>query len=177
MTAMGLPSLELPESKPPRRKRLIPLSLKMLVSIIGILSIGAGREAMRIIRQEAALREIERLQGTVILNQGGPGWLWNLVGHQRMTPFDEVCVIQLWHKRATDDTLRQIGHLTSLRELQLDGTQVTDAGLLNLKGLTNLHVLYIDETHVTESGVAELQRALPKLRIPRLLSPDGAGVD
>jgi hypothetical protein len=167
MVTTAIASPDLAEDKPPGRKRWIPVSFRMLVAILAILGIGTGRELLRICRQEAALREIERLQGTVILNQGGPKWLWELVGHTRMEAFDEVCVIHLWHKHATDETLHHIGRLTSLRELQLDGTPVTDAGLQELSGLNNLKELFVAETQVTDTGVAELQRALPTLRILR----------
>jgi hypothetical protein len=55
--------------------------------------------------------------------------------------------------------------LTKLDALCLSDTQVTDAGLPHLARLVGLTVLRLKGTMVTESGVAELQRALPNLKI------------
>jgi hypothetical protein len=42
---------------------------------------------------------------------------------------------------------------------------VTDAGLEHLKRFTKLELLWLIRTRVTDEGVADLQRALPGLRI------------
>jgi hypothetical protein len=39
--------------------------------------------------------------------------------------------------------------------------------LKELKGLKNLQSLSLEKTRVTEKGIADLQEALPKLRISR----------
>ena len=57
--------------------------------------------------------------------------------------------------------------LTNLKVLALSNSQVSDAGLEHLKGLKNLEVLTLHNTQVTDAGVADLQQALPQLRIVR----------
>ena len=44
---------------------------------------------------------------------------------------------------------------------------VTDAGLASLKGLRQLQTLVLKGTRVTDAGVADLQKALPQLKIIR----------
>jgi hypothetical protein len=48
-----------------------------------------------------------------------------------------------------------------------DRVRVTDAGLEHLKYLKNLSELHLLWTDVTDAGVAELQRALPELKIEK----------
>ena len=57
--------------------------------------------------------------------------------------------------------------LTNLQELNLYGTKVTD--LSPLKELMKLQQLKLRETQVPDSAIEELQKAIPKLRIIRLL--------
>jgi Leucine-rich repeat (LRR) protein len=51
--------------------------------------------------------------------------------------------------------------------LSLSGTGVTDAGLAHLKSLTRLQRVYLSRTKVTAKGVAELQKAIPGLKVNR----------
>jgi hypothetical protein len=51
--------------------------------------------------------------------------------------------------------------------LDLSNTRITDQGLQYLNGMTRLRILRIVETEVTDAGVAELQRALPGLKIEK----------
>ena len=65
----------------------------------------------------------------------------------------------------TDAGLDHIVHLPKLHRLDLSETQVTDTGLQKLKTLTTLKELEIKKAKITDSGVAELQKALPDLKI------------
>jgi hypothetical protein len=49
--------------------------------------------------------------------------------------------------------------------LWLTNTQVSDAGLVHLQRLSGLKEISLKDTLVTDKGVAELQRALPGLKI------------
>jgi hypothetical protein len=51
--------------------------------------------------------------------------------------------------------------------VSLSGTQVADAGLKELKEFRGLDSLDLKDTNVTDAGVADLQQALPNLRIFR----------
>lgn len=66
---------------------------------------------------------------------------------------------------ASSDSPKELAGLKRLRLLYLRGTKVTDAGLKELAGLKSLQSLDIGSTQETDARVAELQVALPKLKI------------
>jgi hypothetical protein len=72
-------------------------------------------------------------------------------------------MLSLNSTQVTDEGLKHLTGLASLKWLWLNNTQVTDAGLAHLKELTSLRRIYLAETQVTDEGVAELRRALPNL--------------
>ena len=73
--------------------------------------------------------------------------------------------LSLDDSRLTDEGLRPIGQITTLRNLSLNNTRITDAGLRHLTGLKNLEDLYVGNTRATKSGCAMLHQALPKCQI------------
>jgi Leucine-rich repeat (LRR) protein len=76
---------------------------------------------------------------------------------------------QLWlgNTQVTDAGLAHLKERTNLENLSLSNTQIGDAGLMHLKGLKRLQKLSLGNTRVTDAGVADLERALPGLRIVR----------
>lgn len=76
-------------------------------------------------------------------------------------------ILDLRGTKVSDEGMAQLGHLESLTWLNLSGTNITDRGLLRLKRLTNLQTLGLKQTAVTAEGAAELQKALPGVRIVR----------
>ena len=68
-------------------------------------------------------------------------------------------------KAITDAGVRQLGGLTNLEYLCLQGTKVTDTGLGYLGGLSKLEKLYLSNTGVTDSGLEHLKelKCLKKL--------------
>ena len=76
-------------------------------------------------------------------------------------------VLNLWGNNVTDLGLVHLRGLSRLRWLCLDQTAVTDRGLKQLAGLRNLETLSLEHTRVTPAAVAELQRALPGVRVIR----------
>jgi len=70
-------------------------------------------------------------------------------------------------REVTDAGLKHLRGMTELQTLNLQETQVTGAGLEHLKGMTEMQFLNLRNTQVTGEGVAELQKALPRLRIHR----------
>lgn len=60
-----------------------------------------------------------------------------------------------------------LGELTSLEDVDLNGTSVSDTGLQRLTTLTKLQLLDVAGTHVTEQGVLAFQAALPKCTVLR----------
>lgn len=77
----------------------------------------------------------------------------------------KLTFLSLDDSRLTDEGLRQIGQITTLRELSINSTRITDAGLRQLTGLKDLERLYVGDTRATNSGGAMLQQALPKCQI------------
>lgn len=142
-------------------------------------------------RQQQAIGTIQRAGGWVGAREGGPEWLREKVGHERMTGFDEIRAVSLggtdftddqlvclaalselrWlsldRTRITDAGLVRLAHLKHLDTLRLNETRVTDAGLAHLKSLANLKHLFLAGTPVTDAGVADLKRALPGLAVYR----------
>jgi len=62
-----------------------------------------------------------------------------------------------------DDDLMQLGRLTKLEWLFLDGSDVTDDGLPHLNRLVYLEMLSLSDTQVTNAGLVQL-KTLPRLR-------------
>lgn len=81
--------------------------------------------------------------------------------------FAERCVLEELkvYAELTDDDLRGIGQITSLRRLRVNGKDITDAGLEYLQGLTNLVYLYVYAEGSTEEGYKRLKQALPNCEI------------
>jgi hypothetical protein len=75
--------------------------------------------------------------------------------------------------KLTDAAMDHVGRLSSLEKLNLAGTQVTDAGMQKLEGLKHLKEITLSsqeplqQTKVTDAGVAELQTAIPGLKVTR----------
>jgi ankyrin repeat protein len=98
-----------------------------------------------------------RLEHTKITDRG----LFHLQGLTRLR------VLSLKGTNITDVGLERLLWLSKLRHLDLSQTQVGDAGLSHLKVLTALTELRVDQTRVTKDGIAELQQALPRLKIDK----------
>jgi len=157
--------------KPPRRKRWIPLSLRMFVMLMVLLFVGSvlwvGVPAYR---QRAAVRAIEP-GGYVNMGSVGPNWVRDLIGDDWNNFFGEPYELILMDSCVDDAFLAHVSALTRLKRLIIDGTatKVTDAGLANLAGMTELRGLFIPDTNVTDAGLMHLSR------LPNLLALDLRG--
>jgi internalin A len=63
--------------------------------------------------------------------------------------------------------LKELAAFSDLQYLYIDNTKVTDTGLKHLTTLRGLSVLSLRGTKVSDAGVAELQKAVPHLKIER----------
>src|SRR5262249_27860670 len=111
---------------------------------------------MPIYRQQAVIRQVERLGGKVRTIPGGPEWLRPRLGDERMKLFDRVTRVDLNDTQANDVTLSQVASLAQLEWLELDSTPVTDAGLAHLIELKHLERLHLYRTEITNVGLAHL---------------------
>ncbi len=86
---------------------------------------------------------------------------------QPQTAFGLVFNMACMH--AEDGDLKELAGLKNLQVLNVCNSQITDAGLKELAGLKNLQELNLFCSKVTDNGegVAELQKALPALKIRR----------
>ncbi|MCC7336933.1 MAG: hypothetical protein IT422_17725 [Pirellulaceae bacterium] len=66
-----------------------------------------------------------------------------------------------------DETLETVGHMQSLKRLNLWRDTVSDAGVEHLAGLTNIEWLNLDNTHLTDAGLPHLA-GLTKLKFLHL---------
>ena len=79
-------------------------------------------------------------------------------------------------RAVTDDGVRHLAHLTSLRHLDLSGTNVTDAGLEVLRNLPRLQTISLAGTRTTDAGVRALAHceALEHVNLAATGAGDGA---
>jgi len=126
-------------------------------------------------RQAKAVAQIERLGGTVTVDEKRPGKPVIGVslrhhevidaGLECLKELTQLQLLDLDHTQVTDAGLECLKGLTQLQLLDLEHTQITDAGLANLKGLTKLQSLNLELTRVTDAGMKGLQKALPNCLI------------
>jgi hypothetical protein len=114
-------------------------------------------------------------------------WLYRHLPGRLGVYLDRVTALDVYSVHTTDEDLRAIGGLTSLRVLMLQGPRMTDAGFVHLKGLREMrkldlicreigdpglanfadmrqmHELTIQGGHVTDAGLEHLDR-MPDLR-------------
>jgi hypothetical protein len=89
-------------------------------------------------------------------------------GLVHLTGQNQLQHLNLRSTRITDAGLARLATLSSLESLYLDNVPVTDAGLSHLKALKRLKFLFLGKNNfVSNAGVAELQEALPGLKLVR----------
>ena len=77
---------------------------------------------------------------------------WDRQDYSLLRGLTDVVVLQMANRDVTDDTLRRLGDLAQLRELDLNDTQVTDTGLPLLAKLPALKTLRLANTRITDAG-------------------------
>ena len=175
--------LRVSEEKKPRRCSIPHPGLLLVVALVSVVIAIDLSLWLPYHRQQAAIREIERLGVSFTVQQGGPEWLRDVVGDDWMKCFDSVVflnldgtietkvsddglkhlsgltnlqVLILWDIDVGDDGLKHLSGLTNLEALTLEGTQVTGDGLKHLSGLTNLGTLHLEGKKITDDGLKHL---------------------
>ena len=142
---------------PPRPRRWIPVSVRLLVLLIPFLGIvGYTWIAVRAYTNAAVINEIERLGGEVSTRPCTPEWLQQQASGDWIMLLDDVVTVRLGYARVTDAWLARLTGLTSLEDLWLYGPLITDAGLEHLKFFRNLRHLGLEHTLVTDVGIEQL---------------------
>lgn len=136
----------------------VPVALRLfaaLLVLLGIVSVLAGVSAHQ---RVLVIREVEQLRGGTLSRPVVPMWLRNILGWELIRGFDDI--EEVWFDgHATDDTIRKLRSLTTLKQLYLSHCQISDHGLAALTALPNLRRLDLRGTKVTDSGLHRLKSA------------------
>jgi len=125
----------------PRQLWIGVATVVLITAVLVVVTVGL-RIGIPIYPQQVAIRDIGRLGGSwMTCDDPTPEWLEDLIGWERTSFFHEPIDIELTGPQVTDETLKLFVRLPKLETVTLTDTMVTDA------------------------GVAELQRALPNLKI------------
>jgi hypothetical protein len=88
---------------------------------------------------------------------------WNRQDYGLLIGRSDIVVLQMANPDVNDETLRLLGDLTQLRELDLNNTKVTDSGLALLTDLPALERLRLAHTQISERGFREHLMPHPNL--------------
>ena len=89
---------------------------------------------------------------------------WNKSDYSALAARPDTAVLQMANADVTDETLRYLGGLKQLRELDLSDTQVTDAGLALLDANPRLETLRLARTGITDQAFDGPLEKLPALK-------------
>src|SRR5690242_6554625 len=102
------------------------------VVVILFLSVRVGIAVHQYREQKLAIHDVERLEGWMATDSGGPNWIRQRFGERALKVFDRVKTVELDGRPAIDSDLDHFGGLTDVTFLKLNGTRITDAGLSRL---------------------------------------------
>ncbi len=89
---------------------------------------------------------------------------WDQKDYSVLARISDAVVLQMANEDVTDETLKSLSGMQSLRELDLAGAKISDAGLKELAGLGALEKLILSRTSITDAGLLPLLDKLPKLK-------------
>jgi internalin A len=167
-------------------RRHLHLSVRVLIVLVLLVGGGLGWVVRSTGVQRQALAAIRRAGGNYTYDWqyvGGefvpfarPGWPEWLVARLGEDYFGHVNWVGLHvlkvpeegppndhEKRIVVEALAQIGHLSRLEELDIEGTEAGDSGLANLERLTHLKALTVCDWDLTDPGFLETMTELEHL--------------
>ncbi len=152
-----------PTRSPSRRFRL---SLRALMAIVLLLSLGLGWIVHRARVQRQAVAAIERVGGRVLYDwqwkdlrsiangkPRGPRWLVECLG---VDYFSDVTGVS-FHGSGADEVTSQFARLGRVESVVLNGSDLTDAGLSRLAGLNPRMIYFECVTTITDAGLIHLK--------------------
>lgn len=125
--------------------------------------------------------EIKKVDGKLICTQSGPQWLYIATGNTGTEIFDIPTTIDLYNgnnplkgrggrnEKVTDEWLKRLAGVTTLRRLDLANCAIQGDGLQHLGGLTGLRELNLTLTPVKDDALKHLG-GLTELRVLGLAS-------
>jgi hypothetical protein len=151
----GLRSLSLLETE------LTDVGLKDVAELKGLITLDLRHTRVT----DAGLKELAGLRMLQALSL--PGTRVTEAGWKELAALEELRAVDLRYMKVTADGLKQLAALKNLQTLRLVATGIGDVDLKEVAKMKGLRALDIRGTWVTDAGVAELQKALPNLRIDR----------
>ena len=106
--------------------------------------------------QISTINLIEGIGGRVSIERVGPDWLRTFLGSDSMKGFDRVVGVVLTDTQADDALFERITRFRSLEFIWAGNTRITDVGLQYLADLTTLYQLELDGTLITSDGTKNL---------------------
>src|SRR5258708_18948726 len=124
--------------------------------ILAVAAVGLST-GVPIYRQQAAIRQLERLEAQYKTEQAGPEWLRRWLGNERMKLFDNVVEVSWLTMESSDTDLRFLSDLPALRDLDFSQSDDDGNGALKpLRRLNSLVSLKAFGTQVTDAGLESL---------------------
>jgi hypothetical protein len=151
-----------------RKRRWFQFSLRTLLLTVTACAIWVGWYANRVHRQKIAVQAVLDLGGTVFYDyqsvddrrgrfvydpKAEPAWPHWIVRAFGVDSVQNVVNVAIMNGRATDETLRLIGQVPSIKVITLKGGNVTNTGVAYLCELPNLQALGLWQTHVGDGGL------------------------
>src|SRR5688572_14736937 len=150
------PSADVPR-KP--RRRWLRFSLRTLLVLVTLLSIGLGWFVHRGERQRRAVAALKKMGIRVYYEDKGSPPASKSFDWSRWLPrdyVDDVYSVELSLYGNGDADLANLLLLTRLKNLTLFGKEVTDAELAQIQRLTRLEMLRLWATQATDAGLSHV---------------------
>src|SRR5262245_28212270 len=116
------------------KRRFLAICVLFLAATVLVVGSGVLSLWLPYHREQVAIAEIERLDGSVdVYESGRPEWLQGLLGDRLIKIFDRAGAVVLTDTSADDAVLAHCGALTCLQSLELDNSRVAGQGLRHLE--------------------------------------------
>ncbi len=132
--------------------RLSAADVELLASLTGV----RGMEFMPNQRTDALIETVERLPNLEVLDLGGCK-----ISEEGLRHIGRMTTLRRLHNMASevgDLGLAHVAGLKHLVELSVNGPGITVAGLVQLDGMTSLELLALAGCEITDAGLARLSR-------------------
>jgi len=164
--------------KPPRRRWRLPLTLKMFVTLLAMLTAAGGWIIWRGYRQLAAIEQIEQsklggMKGEVKCEPIGPTWLRKQLGADRMRMFDRVTQVGCYLESPNPELFREIGRWSNVTQLGIFLGPMDQSEFESLKTPADIrHVVsqWAEQNRETETGFKHFRR-LTQLKLLAFQGP------
>lgn len=134
----------------PKKRRTLRSACSIIFLVAFIVVVGLAYLSNQ--RVESMKRAVVAAGGSAESEKRVPAWLRFILNEDSHTFLDETVLteVTLDGPDVTDDDLKAIGEIKSLRSLDIKLSKVTSEGLKHLSGLTNLKALNLGYTQVDD---------------------------